>query len=191
LEIVAQGSGRGHKTTYRLRKGTTEFGETQKGETPSDETPNVEQSDTSIKNRIEPSNNLEDQFEKFWKKYPRKVAKVAARNVFVSIMKKKDAPSLDRILEAVDKYAASGVELKYVAHPATWLRQGRWEDEPEEVKATPAPKDWHLDQAYDRVVPFARLGYSWDECLDAIRDFEPRVIEPCREIYEKIINGSF
>ena len=189
LEIVERGSGRGHRTTYRLRKAPTELGECEKGITDEQENPNVDGSHTITKNRNEPSNNLADDFEKFWKKYPRKVAKVAARNVFTTIMRKKDAPSIEQILNAVDRYASSGVELRYVAHPATWLRQGRWEDESEEVKATPAQKDWHLDRAYDRVVPLARLGYSWDECLDSIRDMESRVIEPCRKIYDQIVNG--
>lgn len=191
LEIVSQGSGRGHRTTYRLRKGTTEFGETEKGQTESRETPNVEQVDTYTKNRKEPSIDLDSSFDEFWKKYPRKVAKVAARNVFRSVMKKPDAPTLDVLLRAVDKYATSGVEKKYIAHPATWLRQGRWEDETEDVSTTtPAPKDWHLDSALDRVVPFAHLGRSWDDCLDSLRDFDPRVIEPCRKIFEQITMGS-
>lgn len=191
LEIVERGSGRGHRTMYRLRKGTTQLGdsekgESEKGETPTEQTLNVDESLTTSKNRKEPSKNLSDEFEQFWKKYPRKVAKIAARNVFVSMMKRSDAPTLERLLTAVDKYASQQLDMRYVAHPATWLRQGRWEDEPEDQQPTPAHKDWHLDQAFDRVVPLARLGKSWEDCLDSIRDFDPRVIEPCREIFDRI-----
>jgi hypothetical protein len=186
LEIVEKGSGRGNRTTYRLRKGSTHLGESEKGESDNTQTLNVDADLSYIKNRQEPSKNLADAFEKFWSKYPRKVAKVAARNVFFTLMKKNDAPTLERILEAVDKYRSEQLDMKYVAHPATWLRQGRWEDEPEESKPTPAPRDWHLDNAYDRVVPLARLGHSWEDCLDALRDFDSRVVEPCREIFEKI-----
>lgn len=194
LEIVERGSGRGHRTVYRLRKGTTQLGdsekgETEKGESESAQTPNVDDALSSYRNRQEPSKNLCDGFDEFWKKYPRKVAKVAARNVWISVMKRPDAPTLEKLLTAVDRYAKQGLEMKYVAHPATWLRQGRWDDETEGSTPTPATRDWHLDKAFDRIVPLARLGKSWDECLDSIRDFDPRVIDPCREIFEEIRSG--
>lgn len=190
LEIVERGSGRGNRTVYQLRKGSTQLGdsekgETQKGETESPQTLNVDDALSSYRNRKEPSKNLDRDFEMFWSKYPRKVAKTAARNVFRSVMKRTDAPTLESLLTAVDKYAKQGLEMKFVAHPATWLRQGRWEDEPEQ-QPTPATRDWHLDQAFDRIVPLARLGKSWEDCLDSIRDFDPRVIEPCREIFDRI-----
>jgi predicted DNA-binding protein (MmcQ/YjbR family) len=183
LEVVARGNGRGNASTYRLLKGQTQFGENDKGETQSPESPNVEQISTYYKNRHEPSIKHDFGFDDFWAKYPRKVAKVAARNVFVNIMKKDDRPLLDDLLKAVDKYAQLGLEIKYVAHPATWLRQQRWLDEMPETSPTPTQKDWLLERAYDKVVPLARLGRTWEDCLDALRDLDERVIEPCREVY--------
>lgn len=186
LEIVERGNGRGRASTYRLLKGTTELTLSEKGA--SLETERYKNDDTCLyKNQIEPSNSIGHQFDLFWAKYPRKVAKVAARNVFTSLMRKKDAPTIETLLNAVDAYAKRQVDMKYVAHPATWLRQGRWEDEePKESPSQSTVRDWHLDSALDRVVPFAHLGRSWDDCLDAIRDFDPRVVEPCREVYENI-----
>ena len=190
LEIVEKGNGRGNRTIYKLNKGVTELpvtelGLSDKGITHDQQTPNVD--DLYLyKNRKEPSKNLSSSFEQFWNKYPRRVAKVAARNVFLSVMLKPNAPSLDTLLTAVDKYAKTEIDKKYIAHPATWLRQGRWEDEPEECTTTPVRKDWHLDQALDRVVPFAHQRKSWEECLDLISLFEPRVIEPCKKIYDQI-----
>lgn len=191
LEIVERGSGRGNRTVYQLRKGASELGDSQKGESEkgeseSQQTLNVDDALTNTKNRKEPSKDLALGFDEFWKKYPRKVAKVAARNVYVSVMKRSNAPTLERLLTAVDSYAKTEIDMKYVAHPATWLRQGRWEDEPEESKPTPAQRDWHLDRAFDRIVPLARLGRSWEECLEALADYESRVIEPCKEIFDKI-----
>jgi len=185
LEIIEKGNGRGNRTIYQLNKGITQKGITHNGETSDQESPNVQEL-YLYKNRKEPSKDLSSSFDLFWNKYPRRVAKVAARNVFLSVMLKPDAPSLDILLTAVDKYANSGIEIKYIAHPATWLRQGRWEDDSEQCTTTPVWKDWHLDQAYDRVVPFAHLRKSWEECLDLIADFEPRVIEPCKKIYDDI-----
>lgn len=186
LEIVEKGNGRGNRTIYKLNKGITQKGESHKGETSDEQTLNVQEL-YLYKNRKEPSKDLSSEFEQFWKKYPRRVAKVAARNVFLSVMLKPNAPSLETLLTAVDKYARSEIDMKYVAHPATWLRQGRWEDEPvQQQVSTPEPKDWHLDGAYDRVAPMARLNKSWDDCLEAISDFDSRVVEPCKKLYDEI-----
>ena len=185
LEIIEKGNGRGNRTIYKLSKGITHKGLTHNGETSDQESPNVQEL-YLYKNRKEPSKDLSSEFEQFWNKYPRRVAKVAARNVFLSVMLKANAPSLDTLLTAVDKYAKTEIDKKYIAHPATWLRQGRWEDDSEECTTTPVRKDLHLDQALDRVVPFAHQRKSWEECLDIISLFEPRVIEPCKKIYDEI-----
>jgi len=186
LKIVDKGSGRGNRTTYCLQKGLTEKGESEKGESELQKNLYVDGALTNYKNRKEPSLILTDQFEQFWKKYPRKVAKVAARNVFISVMSKPTAPSLEDLLKAVDKYASTELDMRYVAHPTTWLRQGRWEDETAETEPTPTQKDWELDRAYDKVVPLAHLGRTWEDCEDALRDLDERVVEPCRDLYNKI-----
>jgi len=184
LEIIEKGNGRGNRTIYKLNKGVTDNGVTHNGVTSDQQSPNVQEL-YLYKNRKEPLNNVSSEFEQFWNKYPRRVAKVAARNVFLSVMLKPNAPSLDTLLTAVDNYAKSEIDKKYIAHPATWLRQGRWEDD-QPSTTTPVRKDWHLDQALDRVVPFAHQRKSWEECLDLISAFEPRVIEPCKKIYDEI-----
>ena len=185
LEIIEKVNGRGNRTIYQLNKGITQKGESEKGESDDQQSPNVEHL-YLYKNRKEPSKDLSSSFDLFWNKYPRRVAKVAARNVFLSVMLKPNAPSLDTLLIAVDKYAKTEIDKKYIAHPATWLRQGRWEDDTEECTTTQVRKDLHLDQALDRVVPFAHQRKSWEECLDIISLFEPRVIEPCKKIYDEI-----
>lgn len=186
LEVMTRGNGRGNASLYRLLKGQTHFGENEKGQTESTESPKNEQIDTLYKNRKEPSIEHDVGFGQFWAKYPRKVAKVSAKNVFCSIMKKPDRPSLEVLLTAVDKYASLGLEIKYVAHPATWLRQRRWDDEEAETTPAPTQKDWELDRAYDKIVPLAILGRSWEECLDALRDLDERVIQPCEIVYHDI-----
>src|SRR5699024_9922289 len=79
-------------------------------------------------------------FEDFWNVYPRKVAKKEARKRFAKAVKDGTDPST--IIAGAKTYAASvvGKERKYIAHPTTWLNQGRWEDEAEE----PAPKPFDL-----------------------------------------------
>ena len=74
-------------------------------------------------------------FEDFWNAYPRKIAKKEAMKKFAKAVK--DGADTNTIIAGAKTYAASvvGKEQKYVAHPTTWLNQGRWEDETE----APAP----------------------------------------------------
>ena len=79
-------------------------------------------------------------FEDFWNAYPRKIAKKEAMKKFAKAVK--DGTDPNTIIAGAKTYAASvvGKERKYIAHPTTWLNQGRWEDEAE----TPAPKPFDL-----------------------------------------------
>ena len=74
----------------------------------------------------------ERRFAAFWEVYPKKVGKEAARKAWKRV--KPDAALYERILCAVD--AAKGCDQwcreggRYIPNPATWLNQGRWDDEP-------------------------------------------------------------
>jgi hypothetical protein len=76
------------------------------------------------------SDNTPDGFDDFWASYPRKVAKRAAEKAYASAIKRGAEPA--EILTAVRRYAAVAAtsDPKFVAHPTTWLNQGRYDDEP-------------------------------------------------------------
>lgn len=87
----------------------------------------------------QPSENLLSEFELFWSSYPRRVGKLDALKAFEKARRLTD---LDTIVVAVRRLVAEGREMRFVPHPATWLRQGRWDDETEEEKPvveTPIP----------------------------------------------------
>ncbi len=68
-------------------------------------------------------------FEEFWKAYPRKVGKGAARLSFQKALKK--APFYE-IMAGLERFIAAEPwkgDLQYCCHPKTWLMQERWEDE--------------------------------------------------------------
>lgn len=73
-------------------------------------------------------------FDEFWKAYPRKVGKDAARKAFAK--RKPTRELLDQMLAAIEKQKKGDQwqreRGKYIPHPTTWLNQGRWEDEVEE-----------------------------------------------------------
>lgn len=71
-------------------------------------------------------------FDEFWAAYPRKTGKEAARKAWVKL--KPSAELLEIMLAALDWQRRSTQWLKdggqFIPHPATWLNQGRWQDEP-------------------------------------------------------------
>lgn len=91
-------------------------------------------------------------FEEFWQQYPRKVGKDDAAKAFAA--RKPDAQLLEVMLAALARQRASEQWRKdggqFIPHPATWLRQGRWQDE---VAPPAAPKQ---DQLMIRNLEVAR-----------------------------------
>lgn len=70
-------------------------------------------------------------FDIFWKAYPSKVGKDAARKAFAK--RKFDEKTFAQVLQALELHKVSERWTKdngqYIPNPATWLNQGRWEDE--------------------------------------------------------------
>jgi len=69
-----------------------------------------------------------DDFEQFWKTYPKKVAKGYCKDIW-----KRKGLTLDMVIPALTKAIASRDWQKdagqFIPNPSTWLNQGRWEDE--------------------------------------------------------------
>lgn len=69
-------------------------------------------------------------FDEFWSAYPRKEGKRDAVKAYASALKRGVEPA--QMLTAVRRYAAitEHSERRFIAHPATWLNKGRYDDEP-------------------------------------------------------------
>ena len=80
-------------------------------------------------------------FESFWAKYPRKVAKRAAKAVFDRMTTEDKQMAVNALDTHLKHWQIEGTELAFIPHPTTWLRQGRFEDEIiiQAVKG----KEWH------------------------------------------------
>ena len=72
-------------------------------------------------------------FEAFWREYPRKIGKQAALKAWKRIRPGKQLTA--RIVEAIqaqveaNHFRGNDGQVDYIPNPATWLNQGRWEDE--------------------------------------------------------------
>lgn len=71
---------------------------------------------------------VSSEFDEWWKSYPRKVGKEAAKKAWKKLDGKR--PALSFLLNAVNIQEASDQWQKgFIPNPATWLNQHRWEDE--------------------------------------------------------------
>ena len=102
-------------------------------------------------NKNQNKNKNEDRgarFDRFWSAYPRKEAKPRAKAEFDRL--DPDDGLLDRMISAVERWKRSAQWRedggKYIPHPATWIHQKRWEDEPPKD----SPGKTVLAQQYDQ-----------------------------------------
>ena len=99
------------------------------------ESPHMEKSTDNKENYLSKKTTYKDissndeLFQKFWKAYPRKVAKAAAKKAFDKALNSINA---EKLLEAVTALANDPnlPETTFIKHPATWLNTEGWEDEP-------------------------------------------------------------
>lgn len=96
-------------------------------------------------------------FEQFWQAYPNKKGKGAAEKAFARV----DVP-LEQLLAAIAMQRRSRQwrekDGQFIPHPATWLRQRRWEDEPADAGDLPAATGSHT--VWDDVLERLRLRLS-------------------------------
>ena len=83
-----------------------------------------------------------ERFDRFWALYPNKTGKKKARESWEKL--KPSEELTETILNAVSKQKLWPKWQKdggqYIPNPATWLNQGRWEDEPPEGGEDPYAK---------------------------------------------------
>ncbi len=93
-------------------------------------------------------------FDEWWKLYPRKVGKGAARKAYERALRKADpVVLLAAVVRARDAYndqAAKRGSHRFTPHPSTWLNEERWEDEEAEVADYYARRRRQLAQAASR-----------------------------------------
>jgi len=105
----------------------------------------------------------EEQFESFWRTYPRRVAKGAARKAFDKAIKK---TTLDNMLKAIAAYVQHKPEKIDFKHPATWLNSECWDDEWQ----APTPAKTGFKSIADRFpTPEAYKAYLFQKNSEAMQ----------------------
>lgn len=115
-------------------------------------------------------------FAEFWKTYPRREGKGKAREAFGRVVANGTQPEI--LVAAAARYASyhwrMKTEVKYIAHPTTWLNQERWEDDyigelgtQDAAPKPPPPHCGHCDPA-NRWIELP--DGSYDRCPDCNPD---------------------
>lgn len=111
----------------------------------------------------------EDQFNAFWRAYPRRVAKGYARKAFDKAI---GLTTLETMLAAIAEYIRHKPERIDFKHPATWLNGECWEDEWQSVPAAP-PKPKSIGDMFREdairmgILPNDQPTHARAECLEA------------------------
>jgi hypothetical protein len=196
IEIVEPaGQGRGKVGRYRLLKGLTQL----------DQSQSIGLTSTAVRSHFEPSlstllnrqeSNTDEQFDKLWNQYPRKTAKGNARRAFDRVMKRSDAPTVDVLIAAVERYAAqftSGkTDINYCAHLATWLNGERWLDE---IKADKTQQPVmqvpnEIRTAESTAAAFFHTRRSESELLDLLQTYSPAARSAALVVYRTMKAGT-
>lgn len=129
-------------------------------------------SDAQILNFFGRDQQIESDFEAFWRTYPRRIGRGAARKAFEKAVKRVELPEL---MTAVARFAEHPESIAgkrdSIPHASTWLNQERWNDEPEPVQA-----------AMERHPSFARIPSpveSCDKCDHGFIELENGSVRRC------------
>lgn len=79
-----------------------------------------------------------DGFEQFWKAWPHKVGKPAAKRAYAAAIKRRNPHTA--IMEGMQVYIATKPPDRPWLNPATFLSQDRFNDEPAPVSSDPKPR---------------------------------------------------
>ena len=98
--------------------------------------------------------------------YPRHIARKAAQAAYATTLKRiggDPAATVKRLLDAATAFAASDIghgEKQFIPHPATWLNQARYDDDPETWKRIGASKHGRPPMPVGAGQKFREPGYG-------------------------------
>lgn len=112
----------------RYTKSTTVYGGSERTRSLPSEEEEEEETESKSEAKSNPNTSRASAFDVFWKAYPKKTGKEAAKKSFARA--KADIGTMLSALE-VQKQSEQWTKNngQFIPNPTTWLNQGRWEDE--------------------------------------------------------------
>lgn len=100
------------------------------------------ETETETVKRTSSTAALSKEFEAFWASYPKKVGKLAAKKAFEKALTLTEVENIQQALRMLHQ-EVRGKDRQFIPHPATWLNQGRWDDEVAPQKQGAWTKEFH------------------------------------------------
>jgi hypothetical protein len=85
-------------------------------------------------------------FDEFWKLYPRKVSKRVAQKMWERMTKDEQQAAVEALPVHIKYWRLKETDADFIPHAATWLNQGRWEDELDLQEKKPPALPWYSDE---------------------------------------------
>ena len=147
LKLSENGRKGGRPKANESKENQLLFSESKKSQEKEEDKEKEKDKEEDKDKKKEKADALASMFARFWAVYPRKEAKQTALKAFQKI--NPDEALLATILSAVERFKNTAQWQEdggqYIPHPATWLNQRRWEDEPPKGGVQKPRKD-----AYDQ-----------------------------------------
>jgi len=89
-----------------------------------------------------------NQFDYFWKYYPKHTSKGLALTKWNQLCQKNDRPTWKEIKAAIlsQKESEQWKDPEFIANPSTWLNQSRWLDDPTQMKGPRKVTSWKKNE---------------------------------------------
>lgn len=153
-------------------------------------TPDTERLSRPKNHPLEPPKEPLGDFALFWKEYPLKVGKQAARKAFEKAARTAKA---EDIIAGAKRYSLDpNRHPSYTAYPATWLNAGRWADDPLPDRELSADEKKALEAAERaRKAELERLDReAWKRALEEQRQVAVPMPEEVKEMLRKTLRNA-
>ena len=132
LKLSENGKKGGRPKANETKENQLLFSESKKSQEEEKEEDKEKEKDKDKDKKKEKADALASKFARFWSVYPRHEAKQTALRAFQKI--NPDESLLETMLSAIARFKETAQWQEnggqFIPHPATWLNQRRWEDEP-------------------------------------------------------------
>jgi hypothetical protein len=118
-------------------------------------------------------------FEDFWQLYPRKVGKKPAQQEWNKLSTTEQQKCVEVIHNHIKYWRQTNTEPQFIPHARTWLHQGRYDDELDEVKTKQPDVAWWGSEA--SILAKGREVNLMPRPGESIHEFKGRIVEKLRQ----------